>query len=195
MPPLARFFDVFHPRNDLSSSSHYTFSAVASSKGPISPPVLSRTVSFANTVLAWDHIRRDDYSAEEKKLCWFTREDYDEIRAERKIPVEIMQRGQPMINDGEHYYRGLEHKTREGSRRRHYDMIDAKIIVFEEQSQQAKRRVCDPEAVSKLYIENTAHCAASAQGRGLTDQTAVLESVSTAAPSLSRPSRLSCRAA
>ena len=73
---------------------------------------------------------------------------------------------------------------------------DAQItVLFEEQRQRAKRRVCDPEAVSKLYIENTAPCAASDQGRGFNDQRAALESVSTAAPSLSQPRRLSCWAA
>ena len=197
MPPLSHLFDeaTRHACNDVSSS-HSSFTAVASSKSPISPEK-SRTVSFVISVQVFDHIHRNEYSAEEKKSCRFVQENYNEMRAERNITVKLMERGQPMVNDGQQYYRGLESKTREGSRRKQFNAVDASMTVLDEQSQQAQLGVRDPEAISKLCIACTAHCVAKAQERGLTDQSAALESLSVAAPCVSQrqPRRLSCQAA
>jgi hypothetical protein len=190
-------FTPFHPRDHCidSDCSHHSTVSVVSCSGSIEPLTVlkSRTVSFESKVQMWKHVHRQDYSAEEKESCWFTREDYDEMKDEREATIGIMESGQTMIelNDEEHHYysyRGLERKIQEGARRRQLDMANAQITVFQEQSRQQsqqlkflkkkkrptgrRRGVCDPEAVSRLYIESTAHCAQSARERGLNDQRA-----------------------
>jgi hypothetical protein len=111
--------------------------------------------------------------------------------------VKIMERGNPFVNDGQHYFRGLEAKTREGSRRKQFNSIDASIAVLDEQSQQDQNGSSDLEAISNVYIGCSSHCLEHAVERGAVDQRAALESVSIAGPAVSRsqPRRLSCRAA
>jgi hypothetical protein len=145
----------------------------------------------------WDHIHFRDFSAEEKAASWMTQEAYNVSRAERKRTVKIMERGNPFVNDGQHYFRGLEAKTREGSRRKQFNSIDASIAVLDEQSQQDQTGSSDLEAISIVYIGCSSHCLEHAVERGAVDQRAALESVSIAGPAVSRsqPRRLSCRAA
>ena len=155
-------------------------------------------MSFDSNVHIFEHIHRNDYSGEEQRSCFLAPNDYTEMRAERKITLKLMEGGQPTVNDGKKYYRGLEAKTREGFRRKQFHMVDAAMTVLDEQSLQAQNEICDTRVISKLYISCTAHCVRAAQERGLIDQQAALEPVSVAAqPPCPRrqPRRLSYTAA
>jgi hypothetical protein len=202
MPPRS-IFDASPHRvcNDVSSSNS-TFSAVTSAKSPISPPASkSRTLSFKDHAEVRDTIHCSDYTEEEKAASWFNAGDYNQMRAERKTTVRLMERGDPFVSDGRHYYRGLEGKTREGSCRKQFNSIDASLAVLDEQNRLAELGVsaaAASEALSKIYISCSTHCIASAHERGLVDQRAALESVSIAVPPVirrSQPRRLSCQAA
>lgn len=159
-----------------SLSCHSTFTALTSrSNGPIPPPAsVTRTVAFSNSVFVWDHIGREEYSAEEKRSCWISAEKFGNMRVERNNTLRIMHHAKPWIDDGEHYFRGLERKTRKGSFQRHYDVYNAQITVFDEQIEQAELQVSNPEAVARLYIGSTTRSAAKARQRGLIDQSAAL---------------------
>jgi hypothetical protein len=200
MPPRS-IFDASPHRvcNDVSSSNS-TFSAVTSAKSPISPPASKpRTLSFRDQAEVKDTIHCSEYTEEEKAASWFNSDDYTRMRVERKTTVRLMERGDPLVNDGRHYYRGLEGKTREGSCRKQFNSIDASLAVLDEQNRLAQLGAsAAAEVLSKIYISCTAHCIASAHERGLVDQRAALESVSIAVPPASRrlqPRRLSCQAA
>jgi hypothetical protein len=220
MPPLSIFESVSNRNrscNDVSSSNS-TFSVLGNAKRPLSPPIVasSRAVTFAPEAKVFPTLNRSEYTAEEKSTCWLNQEDYKALKVERKVTLKIMERSEPFVNDGErkvtlkimersepfvndgqHYFRGLESKTREGSRRKQFNVVDASMAVFEEQMQQECDGVCDAEAIAQVYIDSARHCISAAHERGLVDQNAALESVCVSVPALSQrqPRRLSCHAA
>lgn len=191
MPPLSsRLFDTNDHRTcNNVSPFQVKITVTTTSKGPISSPKENRTVSFALYAQVRNHFRRSDYTTEEKNSCWFSQSEFDEMRKERHATVSIMGRGQPMVNDGQHYYRGLEGKTREGYRRKQFNIVDARMAVLDEQTQQNQTDFSDFEAIAKAYRSCTAHCLAAAQNQGLVDQRLA------SAGNNHEARRLSCRAA
>ena len=197
MPPLSGYDEIILPAAVCSdNSSHSTVSVNASRRKPIAP-ASTRTVRFCEEVNVRFTICLDEYSPAEKVAAWYTSEDNEIMKSERKSTIKIMERGNPFVNDGQHYFRGLEYKTREGSRRRQFNQVDATMVVMDEQDAQQQKGIVDPEALAQIYLNCTMHCLAIARERALDDQRAALESVSVASPSrFERPQRrLSCRAA
>lgn len=75
----------------------------------------------------------DEYSDEEKIAVWFTEEEIEEMRKQRRATIKLMESANKFIDDEEHYFRGLESKTREGYRRKQWNIIEAAMVVFDEQ--------------------------------------------------------------
>ena len=122
------------------------------------------------------------------------------MKVERKSTIKLMEQGDDggdlQINDGQSYYRGLETKTREGQRRKQFNVVDASMSVFEEQMQQENDGVNNQERIAQLYIESSKHCLTAAYERGMIDQKAALEAFMPAMQQQQRqPRRLSCQAA
>lgn len=144
----------------------------------------------------------DDYSEEEKKSTWYTRQEFDDLKKDRRATVKVMEGGNPTVDDGHHYFRGVESKTRKGSQRKQWNVVEAAMVVFDEQ--QMSHIACrDPDdasdAIANAYREAVTHSQAAAIERGLFDQRAALESTTVGLSSESLttkvPRRLSCRAA
>lgn len=75
----------------------------------------------------------EEYSDEEKTAVWFTVEEIDEMRKQRRATIKLMESANKFIDDEKHYFRGLEFKTREGYRRKQWNIIEAAMVVFDEQ--------------------------------------------------------------
>ena len=155
-----------------------------------------RVVTFAKKVTVKTTIARRNYTHVERNETWFTAEEMSAMKSARRATVKIMERGDPFVNDGQNYYRGLEAKTREGCRRKQFNQVDAMMAVLDEQES-----CSDPERISCVYKESTFHCQVQARERGLKDEQAALESLSepciVAPPVSDTPPqrRMSCRAA
>jgi hypothetical protein len=196
MPPYSEYELIVTGVVYNESSSHSTVSANATVRKPLSPAA-NRTVTFSGEVCVRRTINNEDYTPEEKLGTWFSVQEFDEMKAERRSTVHIMERRNPSVDDGQHCFRGLEFRTREGSRRRQFNQVDAAMAVMDEQDAQLQSGINDAEKLAHVYIICSSHCQDNAHGRALNDQRASLESVSVAAPALyQKPQRrLSCHAA
>mmetsp|Transcript_19217 Transcript_19217/g.41766 ORF Transcript_19217/g.41766 Transcript_19217/m.41766 type:complete len:221 (-) Transcript_19217:148-810(-) len=146
MPPLSNF-DIttrLEYAVDASSSSHSTFQVKESyRKGPLqrsqgTPSIVRpsdkiRRVSFQTTAKVYTIEAVDDYSEEERIATWLTQDEMKQMKQERKVTVKIMEKLNCLIDDEQHYYRGLEFKTKEGFRRKQWNIIEAAMVVFDEQ--------------------------------------------------------------
>lgn len=196
MPPYSHYGLIVTGVVYNESSSHSTVSANATVRKPLSPAA-NRTVTFSEEVCIRRTINNEDYTREEKLATWSTVQEVDEMKAERRSTIKIMERRNPSVDGGQHCFRGLEFRTREGSRRRQFNQVDAATAIMDEQEAQLQSEINDPEKLAHVYIICSSHCQDNAHERALNDQRAALESVSVASPTLyQKPRRrLSCHAA
>jgi hypothetical protein len=196
MPPYSHYGLIVTGVVYNESSSHSTVSANATVRKPLSPAA-NRTVTFSEEVCIRRTINNEDYTREEKLATWSTVQEVDEMKAERRSTIKIMERRNPSVDGGQHCFRGLEFRTREGWRRRQFNQVDAATAIMDEQEAQLQSEINDPEKLAHVYIICSSHCQDNAHERALNDQRAALESVSVASPTLyQKPRRrLSCHAA
>jgi hypothetical protein len=185
------------------SSSDSTF-AVEPMKKPLSEQIRSKhKVSFYNSVHVQFIESVDQYSDEEKASSWYTRQDFENMKKDRRATVKVMEDGNVKVDDGQHYFRGVENKTRKGSQCKQWNMVEAAMVVFDEQQMNHTyhRKEDATQAIANAYRSVVAHTREAAAERGLHDQRAALESWTSAVvlsnESLNTPAprRLSCRAA
>ncbi len=222
MAPFSSLFDfVAHHRHHLStdsSSSHSTFAVDSVNSGmkrPISEEVEETSSSSSSTSTCSSSSRKvcffgsvkvlliqslDDYTDEEKAATWFCREEFDEMKRERRATIKLMERGYRGVDDGLHYFRGFESKTRQGIQYKQWNIMESHMAVFEQQTALQQQSSCQKEqAIARAYSAIAAHSITEAAQRGLQDQRAALESLilltdgTDTTPRM--PRRLSCQAA
>lgn len=76
----------------------------------------------------------------------------------------------PRVDNEEYYFRGLEAKTKEGFKRKRFNMVDACMTVMEEQSDQSDMGTSDPNAIARAYIASNLVCVDEARQRGIFDE-------------------------
>ena len=126
-------------------------------------------------------IHRSHYSEEEKRSTWFTHDEMRKMKAERSDSLRIMERVNSEVDDGIHYFRGLESKTVDGYKRRRFVIVDACIAVMDEQANQEDCGLHDPDLISRIYMDYTRQCADAARCRGLRDEIAAIAATSSTA--------------
>lgn len=163
---------------------------------------IKRKVDFYHSVRVQFVEGVDDYSEEEKASTWYTRQEFDCLKKDRRATVKVIEGGQPTVDDNQHYFRGVESKTRKGSQRKQWNMVEAAMVVFDEQQMNYVACRCPrdaADAIADSYREAVAPSRAAAIERGMYDQRAALESttVGLSSESLSTkvPRRLFNRAA
>ena len=92
----------------------------------------------------------DPVEDENKAQCWYSKDEYDIIKARNSLIVKMMKTGHFQESD-EHSFRGLEHKTRAGFKQRRANKFNALNAVLEEQDRQANMGVFEPEKIAKRY--------------------------------------------
>lgn len=73
-----------------------------------------------------------------KEEIWYSKDDYDIIKARNSLIVKMMKKGDFKESD-EHSFRGLEHKLKDGHIRRRANKFNALNAVLEEQDRQYAR--------------------------------------------------------
>lgn len=169
-----------------NSSTHSTFAVdtIGEKRRPLSEecPSFKSTperprVSFYHSVRVQLIESLDEYSDDEKAASWYSGVDYDGFKNERKATVDIMESGQPQIDNGQHYFRGAEFKTRKGQQRKQWNVMEASMVVFDEQ-QIISPSVSKQELVQLIadaYSEVVAESRMAAIERGLFDRRAASE--------------------
>lgn len=198
-----------------SSSSHSTF-AVEPMKKPLSEQLVvdqrneddecsqrccsKPKVSFYHSVKVQFIDGIKDYNDDEKSASWYTKIEFENMKRDRRATVRVMEDGNPNVDDGQHYFRGVENKTRRGTRRKQWNMVEATMVVLDEQ-QLVHRHANASQAIAEAYSAVVAHAREDAAKRGLHDQRAALEAwttpvaLSNESIGTQMPRRLSCRAA
>eukprot|EP00525_Craspedostauros_australis_P013276 CAMPEP_0198112068 /NCGR_PEP_ID=MMETSP1442-20131203/3970_1 /TAXON_ID= /ORGANISM="Craspedostauros australis, Strain CCMP3328" /LENGTH=242 /DNA_ID=CAMNT_0043768721 /DNA_START=289 /DNA_END=1017 /DNA_ORIENTATION=+ len=175
-----------------SNSSTIATNAVghkqAQQQTPPSPAAPTRSrVTFTKTVTIRRTISACDYTPQERRACWYNDAEMRVMKQERRATIKLMEsvavgKGSHNTNyycavddDKDFCYRGLEHKTKNGSRMRQFNQVDAAMAVMDEQELQAAHGINDPETLSRVYISCTLACQAAALEKGLRDQMVVLD--------------------
>jgi hypothetical protein len=115
--------------------------------------------------------RLDEASHEE---IWYSKEEYDIIKARNKLLVKMKKCGKFEEND-EHSFRGLEHKLKTGSDKRRTFKFDALNAVLDEQDRQYARGLRDAENIALRYQERACEAQETAITVALQDAEAVFD--------------------
>lgn len=105
---------------------------------------------------------------EAKTLCWYSKDEYDIIKARNSLIVKMMKTGHFRESD-EHSFRGLEHKLKEGFKQRRANKFNALNAVLEEQDRQMSEGVTEPEKIAKKYRRVSLNAAETAFVVGMRD--------------------------
>ena len=99
---------------------------------------------------------------------WYSREEYDIIKARNSLIVKMIKLGQ--FEEGEeHSSRGLEHKLRDGFKQRRTNKFNALNAVLEEQDRQYHKGTNEPERIREAYVEVAGNAKETAFIHGLKD--------------------------
>jgi hypothetical protein len=94
------------------------------------------------------------YDDLERQLVWYSREEYDIIKARNSLIIKMMKAG-TFEESEEHSFRGLEHKLKEGFKKRRNHKFNALNAVLEEQDKQYNKSSIDQEIIANAYREVT----------------------------------------
>jgi hypothetical protein len=92
------------------------------------------------------------YDDDERDLVWYTREEYDIIKARNSLIIKMMKAG-TFEESNEHSFRGLEHKLKDGFKKRRHHKFAALNAVLEEQDKQYNKSSIDQEIIASAYRE------------------------------------------
>jgi len=130
MPPVL----VSPELDDMSAAA--SFSVCTTETKPVlesgSPCPPRRTVSRRRSV---DFVKPsavveiEKLNEEDRDQIWYSRDEYDIIKARNSLIVKMMKKGSFVEND-EHSFRGLEHKLKEGFKQRRDNKFNALNCVL-----------------------------------------------------------------
>lgn len=158
---------------ETESTATTTTSSAASEESPLptTKPIIIKAVAFDNDVTIHETIHKDEYTRVEQAATWWSREEFYVIKASRKLTLKLMDQPAAMDfmkhqrsssqrnnNSDDICFRGLESKTKAGSRRKRYNAMDGVTSVLDEQLSQDQRGIIDPEQISTVYQLRTRHC-------------------------------------
>eukprot|EP00934_Nitzschia_sp_Nitz4_P002552 Nitzschia sp. Nitz4//scaffold137_size62074//45168//45722//NITZ4_006424-RA/size62074-processed-gene-0.71-mRNA-1//1//CDS//3329535727//2542//frame0 len=163
-------------RSDSVSSHQSTVSARHNKTTPVSLSQAAEAaakcfrVRFEPTPGIRETLGRSDYTEEEARNSWHNRQDLDAIKAQRRVTTRQMEKWNPTVDDGRHYFRGLESKTREGCKRKASNVSKACKVVLEEQRRQKDKGVVDVLKLADSYAKTGAQCVEEAIAIGKHDE-------------------------
>jgi hypothetical protein len=141
---------------------------------PASTKKTKRSVTFGNTVHYREIRHLKDYSHEEITALWLGQDEYQMIKAVVKMTVMMMMRGQAIAeNDLDLSTRGLEFRTKSGSKVRQRSKLRARSAVLNEQDLQRDEGYYDPQFIAMVCIEESLEGRQGARGRALYDEVVI----------------------
>ena len=117
----------------------------------------------------------EQISEEERSNMWFTREEYSEIKASY-LEIITMTRNKEFITDSErHCTRGLECRSKAGSRRRRDTQRNALFAVLGEQERQQAEGIQQVDTLAVIYRQFSFHSQQAATNMGRRDEYEILD--------------------
>jgi hypothetical protein len=121
-----------------------------------------------------------DYRQREIQACWYTKSEYNNIRQEIKITVDLIERNVG-IDDYNHCKRGLEYLTQKGTHERMQTKLKGWTAVFGEQDLQDDEGIFDPKILAIVYSNSSRSCQVASYITGVLDKWAALASTDASA--------------
>ena len=120
---------------------------------------IPRQVSFNPMSICYDVMHLDDYSDDEMEASWFSADDFAKMREVARAEVHMLEAGLLV----ETRIRGLEHRTRQGIRRKRHSRERAYRAVFEEIDCQIDEEIIDEFSIAEAYYIHSRAAAIFAQ--------------------------------
>jgi uncharacterized protein YbaA (DUF1428 family) len=157
---------------EVTTTSNSSFNVKDGAKGQPEAPRrrgVSRRHSVGFQPVTHAEVREFDMHAEEfREIFWYSRDEYDIIKARNSLIVKMMKTGHFKESE-EHTFRGLEHKLKEGFKKRRAHKFNGLNAVLEEQDRQYARGVTKPEAIAEEYRRISSSAAETAGVVGTRD--------------------------
>jgi hypothetical protein len=157
---------------EVTTTSNSSFNVKDGAKGQAAAPRrrgVSRRHSVGFQPVSHVQVREFDMHDEEfREVFWYSRDEYDIIKARNSLIVKMMKTGHFKESD-EHTFRGLEHKLKEGFKKRRAHKFNGLNAVLEEQDRQYARGVTKPEAIAEQYRRISSSAAETAGVVGTRD--------------------------
>ena len=125
-----------------------------------------KRVSFRPLVAVREVMSRHDYTVEELEESFYDADDLEGMKQTARYEGRLLREG---LLPASVSTRGLEHKTRAGSRRKRQSRLNAYAAVFFEIDYQIQENLDDPEAIADAYHRYSEPCAVRAQKIGAVD--------------------------
>ena len=119
----------------------------------------------------------EDYTDEEKFLCFYSRAEYAKMTERSLKMLQRMEQGKPCKRNDS--YRGLEGWTENGSRLLERDIELVLEVVGEEQERQWEQNIYDPEAIAEVCRAMTHTTKLMAIHLALADETEIKDYMGT----------------
>jgi len=117
---------------------------------------LHRGVTFDETCIQIEIMPLDEYTAREKKRCWYNEQDKERMANAKERAVARLERGKPPSQSST--YRGLECWTSKGGQELDENIARVVAAVMDEQDRQWASNCDDMDAFARVSKSVTAHC-------------------------------------
>jgi hypothetical protein len=118
---------------------------------------IDKSVAFATHGTVYHTIARRDFSSEELKAAWFSKDEYLQISKQCSKQIHKMDQGE-ILKDKKYCARGLEAHTRMGSITRSKSRAQSIRAVLQEQDVLISKGFFDEEAIGFVYHGVTSSC-------------------------------------
>ena len=133
-----------------------------------------KRVRFVSTANFVETLHINNYTTEEFRNTWYSREEYSRINKELKESLALQESGlcseETIGKDNCCCFRGLETKTEIGFLRRKRNKRNGMQAVLVEQENQQKDHMYDTKAIAMAYHFMTKHCVTLAREMGIADE-------------------------
>lgn len=164
-------FDDIIARDSCSSAEFDKTNMVKTKQNAAqSLPPQKKKVSFNRLVFVRETLHIADYAFEEKRNTWFNKTEMQNIKAGMAATLRLIVSGNYQGDDDNHCSRGLEFRSRAGSRKRKENKLLALDAVLGEQDNQYNDGIINAKAISVVYQQVSLRPRIGAHERGVQDQ-------------------------
>lgn len=117
-----------------------------------------KKVSFSRRVKVRRTSHLDDYTPQERKSTWYTKNEMQAIREDIGATVKLIEMEIDVTSSKEFCHRGLEHQCKGGAQRRLANKKRAWKAVSDEQAIQRSRGIHDAQALADAYSSQVQEC-------------------------------------
>ena len=160
-----------YSHSNLNNPKYYAYPRKPRHHKPLSP-ISKRSVSFSPYVHVKRTLHINNYSLEEIEASWYDQADFQRMRDEDDVIVQMMEKRQT-IDEAKYCTRGLEFRTTQGAQQRLRNKAEARDAVLDEQDVQWTMGMTNPQALSSVYAELCKHCSITATMIGRMDEASV----------------------